>query len=74
MATTWQITGDLPEQYDFSGNGNPVVGHQISFMTGNQNRGSVFVPNDHYNIKSIRNLVHAQAVIADEVATLTSGS
>lgn len=74
MATTWQVTGDTPEVYDTTSAGNPVVGHQITFLTGAGNRGSVFVPNDHYNVRSVKNLVHAQAVIADEVAALVSGS
>lgn len=74
MATTWDVTGDTPETYDFSNNGNPVIGHQITFITGNGNRGSVFVPNDHYNVASVKVMVHAQAVIADEVAALKSSS
>ena len=74
MATTWKVTGDTPDSYDFSTGGDPVLGHKITFITGNGSRGSVFVPNDHYNPQSIRTLVHAQAVIADEVASLASGS
>ncbi len=69
---TWQVTGDVPDQYDFNAGGTPVVGHQISFLTGAGNRGSVFVPNDHYHPDKIRPLIHAQATIADSVATLTS--
>lgn len=74
MTTTWKVTGDTPDTYDFSTGGDPVLGHKITFITGAMNRGSVFVPNDHYNPASIRTLIHAQAVIADEVAGLTSGS
>lgn len=72
MATSWKVTGDLPDQYDFDGGGSPVLGHKVSFITGQGNRGSVFVPNDHYNPDAIRVLIHAQAVTADSVASLTN--
>lgn len=71
MAGTWEVTKDTPDQYDFDGAGNPVLGHAIAFKTGAGNRGSVFVPNDHYNAANVRRLVTAQAAIADEVGVLT---
>jgi hypothetical protein len=43
-------------------------------MTGAGNRGSVFVPNDHYNPAAVKVLIHAQAVTADSVALLTNES
>ena len=74
MAVTWKVTGDTPDQYDFDNGGNPVVGHRVSFITGAGNRGSVFVPNDHYNPAAVKVLIHAQAVTADSVAALTNES
>lgn len=74
MATTWHVTGDLPDQYDFNSGGTPVLGHQVSFITGAGNRGSVFVPNDHYNPQAVKTLVHGHAVTVDTVASLTSES
>lgn len=74
MATTWAVTGDTPDQYDFDSGGSPVIGHRVSFLTGAGHRGSVFVPNDHYNASAVKALVHSQAVIADSVASLTSES
>lgn len=73
MAGTWRVTGDTPDQYSFDNPGNPVLGHVIAFVTGNNNRGSVFVANDHYSAANVRKLIEAQAVIADEVAGLASG-
>ena len=73
MATTWRVTADTPDQYDFDTGGSPVIGHRVAFITGEGNRGSVFVPNDHYNAAAVKTLVHAQAVTADSVASLTSG-
>lgn len=72
MAVTWQVTGDTPDQYDFTAAGNPVLGHQITFLTGEGNRGSVFIPQDHYNAGYVRAQVHAEASRADEINALTS--
>ena len=74
MAVTWQVTGDTPDTYDFNAAGNPVLGHQIAFVTGEGNRGSVFIPESHYNAAYVRAQVHAQAVRVDEVNALTSES
>lgn len=69
---TWRVTGDQPDQYQFDAPGNPVLGHVISFTTGENNKGSVFVPNDHYNAAHVKTLIAAQAQVADEVASLSS--
>lgn len=71
MAGTWSVTGDTPDQYDFNGGGQAVVGHVVSFLTGDGNRGSVFVPNDHYNANAVRDMIAVQAAIADQVAALS---
>lgn len=69
---SWQVTGDTPDQYDFDGAGNPVLGHRVAFITGAGHRGSVFVPQDHYNAQYVRTQIARQAAIADEVAALAS--
>lgn len=71
MATTWEVTGDTPGQYDFDGAGNPVVGHLISFTTGEGRTGSVFVPEAHYNPQYVRTQIAAKARVADEIGSLT---
>lgn len=71
---SWEVTGDTPDQYDFAAGGNPVLGHVITFITGERNRGSVFVPNDHYSAANVRKLVAAQAKTADEVGSLSGSS
>lgn len=68
---TWQVTGDTPDQYQFDNPGNPVLGHVIAFTTGEGNKGSVFVPNDHYSAAKVKTLVAAQAAIVDEVRNLS---
>jgi hypothetical protein len=72
MAVTWQVTGDTPGQYDMDAAGNPVTGHVIAFTTGAGNRGTVFVPDQHYNAASVKALVAAQAAIVDEISSLKS--
>lgn len=71
MAATWTVTGDAPDQFSPTGTPTPVLGHVISFVTGNGNRGSVFIPNDHYTVAQIKPAIQAQANIADEVAVLS---
>lgn len=73
MATTWKVTGDTPGQYDYDGAGNPVVGHLIAFVTGENRPGSVFVPEAHYNPDYIRHQVAAKAAVVDQVGNLASG-
>lgn len=70
MATTWTVTGDVPDSYDIDGAGNPVLGHRVSFITGNGHRGSVFVAEDHYNPGAVRTLINGKARTVDEVASL----
>lgn len=73
MAVSWQVTGDTPDQYDLDGAGNPVIGHKITFLTGEGNPGSVFVSENHYNPAYVRTVVHAQAVKVDEINAMTGG-
>lgn len=71
MAATWTVTGDFPDQYSSAGYPTPALGHAITFITGNGNRGSVFVPNDHYTEESVRAIIQPQADLADTIAKLT---
>lgn len=70
--TTWTVTQDQPDQYDFSAGGDPVLGHIIRFRTAAGNAGSVFVAEAHYSAANVRKLINAKAVIADEVASLST--
>ena len=73
MPLTWQVTGDVPDQVTFDGAGNPVTGHRISFLTGDGNRGSVFVDDDHYTPDAVRAVIHAQAERVDSINNLSHG-
>jgi hypothetical protein len=72
MASTWRVTGDAPDAYEFDGAGNAVPGHAISFVTGEGFKGSVFVPNEHYNATTVRNLIAKQAAVVDDINSLQS--
>lgn len=70
MASTWQVTGQAADQFTFDGAGNPVSGYRVSFITGAGQKGSVFVPEEHYTPDKVRTLIAAQAARMDAVAAL----
>lgn len=73
MAATWHVTGQNADQFEWDGAGNPVTGYRVSFVTGNGNRGSVFIPVDKYtDVKGTRAVIQQQANLMDEVGTLAS--
>jgi len=72
MASSWTVTGDLPDQFSTSGTSTPVLGHVISFVTGAGNRGSIFVPNDHYTAALIQPMIQLQADEVDKINALAS--
>lgn len=74
MAATWHVTGQAADQYEVDGAGNPITGYAVSFITGNGNRGSVFVPKDQYREATVKTLIQAQANTMDAIGGLTSGS
>lgn len=74
MSATWTVTGDAPDQFSTTGGSNPVLGHVISFVTGNGNRNTAFVPNDHYNVAGVRAIIQPLADETDKIAVLTHKS
>jgi hypothetical protein len=70
MEAYWTVTGDSPDQFSTVNSATPVLGHVIQFQTTNGNRGSVFVPNDHYTTAHVRAAIQVQADLADEIASL----
>lgn len=48
-----------------------MQGHRIGFLTGEGNKGSVFVDDNHYTPAKVRELINAQAVKADTIAGLS---
>lgn len=71
MAASWTITGDLPDQYSTVNSAVPVLGHQMSLITGAGHRGSFFVPNDHYVAATVKHMAQIQADLVDEINSLS---
>lgn len=68
----WQVTAQTPNQIQVTSAGQVVNGTEVYFSTGDGNTGSVFVPDDHYNEKTVRDMVQARADIIDAVGGLAN--
>lgn len=73
MASSWQVTGDSPDQVWFVA-GQDVTGHLITFITGNGNRGSVQVPDDQYTTARVKSIIQAKADVVDSINGLHEGT
>lgn len=75
MATEqgWVITSQVSDQVQVTQAGQPVTGVMVYFATGEGNESSVFVPNASYNKATVRQMVHTQALLVDEIGRMTSG-
>lgn len=73
MAATWHVTGQNADQFEYDGAGNPVTGYRVNFITGNGNRGSVFIPADRYHdVAGTKTAIQGQANLMDMVGALAS--
>ena len=66
----YQVTRQLPDQFQLTGSGPPVTGVVVEFLTGDGNRGTVFIADDQYNADSVRSAVAAKAALIDQVGAL----
>lgn len=66
-STTYTVTRQVPDTYDFTVPGDPVLGVQVYFNTGEGNTGSVFVPQSKYNGDNVRKMVAAKAKLIDDI-------
>lgn len=69
---TWTVTDQNSGQSDFTSAGQVVIGKRVFFLTGAGNRGSVFVPDDHYNPGTVAAMIAAEAAQLDAISALTS--
>jgi hypothetical protein len=70
--TSYAVTRQATDTYDFTVPGDPVLGTQVYFSTGAGNVGSVFVPQTVYNAKTVATMVQAQANVIDAVGALST--
>ncbi len=71
-SSTWLVTRQVPDQYDFTAPGDPVLGTIVHFQTGEGNDGSVFVAYAHYTVVNVRRMIAARAAVIDAVGALSS--
>lgn len=69
----WRITAQLTDQIDNTNAGQVITGVRVYFVTGNGNEGEVFIPNIHYNAKTVEQAVHNAASNLDGIGALHSG-
>lgn len=66
----YTVIRQVPDTYDFTVPGDPVLGVQIYFTTAAGNTGSVFVPEAKYTAVNAGNMIGAKAKLIDEVGAL----
>ncbi len=66
----WQVTGQVTDQVRVTDAGQTQVGTYVYFTTGEGHSGSVFVPDQHYNAKTVHSMIAAKALMLDEVGKL----
>lgn len=72
MASGWTVTAQVTDQVIVTNAGQTVVGTYVYFTTGDGNNGNVFVPDEHYSAKKVRQMVHAKAELIDEIGNLAA--
>lgn len=70
MASSWTVTSQVTDQVIVTNAGQTVVGTYIYFTTGGGNNGNVFVPDEHYSAKKVREMVQVKANLIDEIGRL----
>ncbi len=70
----WRVTGQATDQVINTDAGKTETGVYVYFVTGDGNSGVVFVANRHYNHKTVKKVVDAQAHLIDTVGNLAAGA
>lgn len=68
----WKVTGQAPNQTDVDGAGNVVEGTKVYFQMSDGTAGSVFVPQNQYNVETVRARIAEQADHIHGVSNLSS--
>ena len=68
----WIVTAQVTDQVETNAAGRVITGVLVYFTTDQGNDGVVFVANAHYNRKTVKARVHAQANLIDSVGNLAS--
>lgn len=68
----WTVVSQVTDQIINTNAGQSVVGTYVYFVTGDGNEGSVFIPDVHYNAKTVHAAIDAKATVLDEVGKLAN--
>lgn len=66
----WTVTSSTPAT-NIDSSGRVIKGYQVTFTTGLGHNGTVFVPESQYQPDMVRAAIKAQAVIVDQINTLS---
>jgi hypothetical protein len=68
----YTVIRQVPDTYDFTVPGDPVLGVTIYFTTAAGNQGSVFVAEVKYNPHNVAAMIGAKAKLVDTIGNLGS--
>ena len=66
----YTVIRQVPDTYDFTVPGDPVLGVQVYFTTAAGNQGSVFVPEAKYTAATVSAMIGSKAKLIDTIANL----
>lgn len=69
---SWKVAGQAPNQTEVDGAGNVVEGTRVYFQMGDGTAGSVFIPQNQYNVATVKARIAEQAEHIHGVSNLTS--
>ena len=73
--TSWQVTGQVPDQIETAQDGTTVTGVVVRFRTGLGEQATVFIDNRLYgDAGAVKAAIDAKAAMVDRVRQLTSDS
>lgn len=70
--TGWAVTDQAADQIVTTQAGDVVSGTYVYFATQQGNKGSVFVPDQHYTRDNVHKSVSARARLMDEIGNLVA--
>lgn len=73
--TSWEVTGQVPDQIETAQDGTTVTGVVVRFRTGIGEQATVFIDNKLYGDPAVvKAAIQRKAEMVDQVRQLTSDS
>lgn len=71
--TSWQVTGQVPDQIETAQDGTTVTGVRVRFTTGLGEQSTVFIDNQLYSdVGAVARAIQRKADLVDQVRQLHS--